>query len=122
MRRINTIVLHHTAGRQGGAEIRRQHIRRGWSDIFYHFVIEQDGRIFNGRPLNRAASNSRRTAIEIAVVGKLHQNPIRYAQANTLKTLIRDLRLDYPQITIFRNHRDVAATICPGHLHINDYL
>lgn len=122
MRRIDSIVLHHTAGRQGGLAIRRDHLRRGWSDIFYHFVIERNGRIFKGRPLSRSASNLRRNAIEIAVVGRLHQEPIHHVQAKTLRNLIRDLRIDYPLITIFRNHRDFTPTLCPGNIDIRHYL
>jgi len=31
-------------------DIRKMHLRRGWSDIGYHYVIRQDGGIEEGRP------------------------------------------------------------------------
>lgn len=46
------IVVHHSASESGNAEsIRNYHKRvKGWSDIGYHFVILQDGKVEAGRP------------------------------------------------------------------------
>ena len=121
MRRIDTIILHHTAGNQGGERIRQDHIRRGWYDIFYHFVIEPDGKIFIGRDLSRPAGK-RRTAIEIAIVGKLHLENMTEKQEISLIGLINALQIEFQDINKFYNHKDLAATICPGNIYIKNYL
>ena len=121
MRVIDTIILHHTAGNQGGERIRQDHIRRGWYDIFYHFVIEPDGKIFIGRDLSRPAGK-RRTAIEIAIVGKLHLESMTEKQEISLIGLINALQIEFPHINKFYNHKDLAATICPGNIDIKNYL
>ncbi len=121
MRKVDTIILHHTAGRQGGERIRQDHIRRGWSDIFYHFVIEPDGKIFIGRDLSRPAGK-RRTAIEIAIVGKLHLESMTEKQEISLIGLINALQIEFTHINKFYNHKDLAATICPGNIDIKNFL
>lgn len=47
------IVLHHTAAEEKDTEqVKRAHLRRGFRDIGYNFIIEQDGRIVKGRSLD----------------------------------------------------------------------
>ena len=121
MRKVDTIILHHTAGSQGGERIRQDHIRRGWYDIFYHFVIEPDGKIFIGRDLSRPAGK-RRTAIEIAIVGKLHLESMTEKQEISLIGLINALQIEFTHINKFYNHKDLAATICPGNIDIKNFL
>jgi len=121
VRKVDTIILHHTAGSQGGERIRQDHIRRGWYDIFYHFVIEPDGKIFIGRDLSRPAGK-RRTAIEIAIVGKLHLESMTEKQEISLIGLINALQIEFTHINKFYNHKDLAATICPGNIDIKNFL
>lgn len=61
MRKINKIIVHHTATEDDGdisnvASIRWYHInKRGWRDIGYHFLIEKIGNNYEvlvGRPLD----------------------------------------------------------------------
>ena len=120
MRVIDTIILHHTAGSQGGFAIRRDHMEnRGWSDIFYHYVIEYTGYVFNGRPLHVAVGR-RRTAIHIALVGRLNVNDPTEEQVESLLILLDQLEKRFG-IKHFLNHRDVARTVCPGHINIKIY-
>ena len=69
MRPIRGIILHCSATRPNWmansktsakvAEIRRWHVRdRGWSDIGYHFLIDRDGTVAKGRPLERTGSHT----------------------------------------------------------------
>ena len=57
MRKINKIILHCSATPSGRAvsvdTIRRWHKKRGWSDIGYHYVIQLNGDINEGRPVER---------------------------------------------------------------------
>lgn len=122
MRRIDTLILHHTDGEGTGEQIKNYHVNiKNWSDIFYHYVIEKDGSIFKGRPINRNSHSERQTAIEIAVVGRLHENRILPKQEETLENLIDDLTYQF-DINIFKNHRDIEPTICPGNIDIYDYI
>lgn len=121
MRKIDTVVLHHTAGTQGFEAIRNDHRGRGWSDIFYHFVIERDGTVRDGRHIDRHASRSRRSAIEIALVGNLHLHPPSKAQEKELVRLLEELTILY-DIENWYNHLDLDNTICPGKVNINNYV
>jgi len=63
MRRITKIILHCTATPEGRDvsvdEIRQWHLDRGWSDIGYHYVIDINGNLQDGRPLTRAGAHVR---------------------------------------------------------------
>ena len=123
MRKIDTIVLHHSAGEGDAAQIKRFHtVTRGWSDIFYHFVIERNGDIFEGRPLERAPSSTRPTAIEICVIGRLHQREIFIEQVTGLEKLLAKLsnRFGY-EIKTIEGHKFFDPTICPGNLDVKHF-
>jgi N-acetylmuramoyl-L-alanine amidase len=55
MRPINKIIIHCSATPEGRDvkidTIRQWHIDKGWADIGYHYVIELDGQIQAGRPV-----------------------------------------------------------------------
>ncbi|WP_273163069.1 N-acetylmuramoyl-L-alanine amidase [Bacteroides fluxus] len=55
MRKINYIVVHCSATREGYAltpeALEREHRRRGFRGTGYHYYIRRDGSVFDGRPL-----------------------------------------------------------------------
>ncbi len=59
---LTTVVVHHSALplRDGPREIQRVHMTiNGFADIAYHFVIDDGGRLFEGRSLHvRGAHNA----------------------------------------------------------------
>lgn len=68
MRDINEIIVHCTATRpdwwQGKStsekvdEIRRWHVEdRGWRDIGYHYLIDRDGTVAKGRPVEQVGAH-----------------------------------------------------------------
>jgi len=63
MRNIEEIIIHCSATPEGRdvstEEIRQWHLDRGWSDIGYHFVVELDGTVYDGRPLEIAGAHAR---------------------------------------------------------------
>lgn len=111
------------------AEVRRWHMTpppagRGWSDIGYHFLIDRDGTLAFGRPLQRVGSHvmgHNTGTIGISLFGGHgssaddrfadHFTP---AQRAELRALIADLRRQYPAITKLSGHNDYAAKACPG--------
>ena len=134
MRKITGIILHCTATRPDfmpGAttaarvdEIRRWHVDgNGWSDIGYHFVIDRDGTIAKGRPIEKDGAHVRgRNAgtIGISLFGghgssendEFAEN-FTPAQETALRGLLRDLEAKYGAVPI-TGHNQYAAKACPG--------
>lgn len=53
MRKINKIIIHCSASEFGNAQrIREWHLEKGWSDIGYHYVIN-NGKVFKDDKLNQ---------------------------------------------------------------------
>jgi len=122
MRAIKRLVIHHSASstQTTVAQIREWHVARGWSDIGYHRVIEGDGSILDGRPVQTIgahAKGSNRDSIGICVVGDNTREDRKWTkpQERSLSIVIRYYQELYPGITVL-GHRDApgARTECPG--------
>jgi len=126
MRKIDKIIIH-CAATPEGRDIKTETIRswhmkgRGWSDIGYHFVIELDGSIRNGRPVERIGAHVKgynSTSIGICYVGGLDKSnnakdTRTEAQKNSLIELIDSLRAVYKDATI-HGHNEFSAKACPS--------
>jgi len=134
MRLIRRIFIHCTAtppdwmaghNNQDRLEaLRLMHLRRGWSDIGYHYVIMRDGTVMKGRPVEKVGAHVRghnRDSIGIALMGgwkanandafEVHFTP---EQDKALRELLRDLKKRFPSIRGILGHNEVAAKACPG--------
>ncbi|MBI5629401.1 MAG: N-acetylmuramoyl-L-alanine amidase [Elusimicrobia bacterium] len=126
------ITLHHTAGIQTRAEedtfrearfIQDFHqFGRGWKDIGYHFLIDSEGRILQGRPqdaIGAHVEDDNLGNIGIALLGTYHapkNDAVSPAQLKAILDLARYL-LDINRRIEPANllgHRDYLATDCPG--------
>jgi hypothetical protein len=106
----------------GVAEIRQWHLKRGFSDIGYHFVIRRDGRVEIGRPENLVGSHVRghnSNSLGICLVGgtdarQRPENNFTAEQWASLQTLLMRLTQKYPNAKIL-GHRDFpqVAKACP---------
>ncbi len=123
---IDRITLHHDGAEfHGGAAARMRALQswsqrvRGWVDIPYHFLIDLEGNIYEGRPLEYVGD----TATEydptghalITVMGNYNTQEINEAQLKAIVDLASWLCYEYsipPQMV--HGHRDYAATSCPG--------
>ena len=133
-RRIDYIVVHCTATREGQAQtveqIRAEHKRQGWSDIGYHYVVTLDGKVHTGRDVDIAGSHvagHNANSIGVVYVGGLENNPKKSysqlkakdtrtdAQKASLLSLLMDLRRLYPYAKI-QGHRDFPGVKkdCPS--------
>ena len=125
MRTIDKIVIHYTATADSWyadrpiadkvTEIDRWHKARGWSGFGYHYLIDKDGAIAEGRPLEKIGAHARghnARSIGICYVGNSRPTP---EQFTALAKLITDLqaRFSLPNDAIM-GHRDVGSTDCPG--------
>lgn len=120
--------VHHSADdRQGTAAVRAHQAfhmdHRGWSDIAYSFLIDADGRIFEGRGAgvaggHTAGDNTRSHAI--CLLGNFEHRHPTPAALDALVELARHGRDQGWWVPTLGGHRDApgASTACPGrHLH-----
>ena len=139
-RRIDEIIVHCTASREGQEQtveqIRANHMApvskggRGWSDIGYQYVIYLDGTVHEGRNVDISGAHAEghnSHSIGVAYVGGVENLPnVPYkqlkpkdtrteAQKAALLALLMDLRRLYPDAVII-GHRDVDkhGKSCPS--------
>jgi N-acetylmuramoyl-L-alanine amidase len=127
MRKINKIVIHCTATPEGRehnvADIRRWHLKRGFSDIGYHYLIHIDGKIEVGRPLHRIGahtSGENTGSIGICYVGgmtkdmKKAKDTRTQAQKDSLVKLLHELIYKYNKDMTIHGHNEFANKACPS--------
>ena len=125
MRKINEIIIHCSATREGksftAADIDSWHRQQGFKSIGYHFVVLLDGRIETGRPLGTAGAHCRghnAGSIGVCYIGGLAadgrspKDTRTPEQRSSLLFLLYVLRLIFPKAAI-HGHRDFAAKDCP---------
>lgn len=111
MRIITLAIIHCSATPQGVRlsfdDCRREHIRRGFCDIGYHFYITRNGEIHRGRPLEKIGAhcqNHNRHSIGICYEGGLDirgtpADTRTPAQRASLVALLRELKRIFPKIS-----------------------
>lgn len=128
---INEIIVHCTATPEGQDvtvnSIRQGHLRRGFSDIGYHYVIYRDGSIHDGRNVNISGAHCtghNQHSIGVCYVGGLENiTNVPYeklppkdtrtaAQKASLLKLLKELKALYPKATI-HGHYEYANKACP---------
>jgi hypothetical protein len=118
---LHTLVVHHSARdvNDGAHEIQRLHMElNGFADIGYHFVIDAEGIIYEGRPITArgAHTGGRNTGtIGVVLLGNFEELEPTPAQLESLEELGRCLRDTYV-LTHLAGHRDFqpGVTVCPG--------
>ena len=125
MRNIDKIIIHCSATKEGrdiSAEtIRSWHMKgRGWRDIGYHFVIELDGSLKEGRPLHKVGAHTKgenANSIGICYVGGVDsdnkaKDTRRKDQKSTMKKIIEGLEEQFPEATV-HGHNEFSSKSCP---------
>ena len=126
---IDAIVIHCSATREGqdvrAADIDKQHRERGFRCIGYHYVIDLDGTIEQGRPLTMSGAHCNTAglsgrpynshSIGICYVGGLDCNgkpkdTRTDAQKLALQALVFDLVMQYPVKEVI-GHRDASPDL-----------
>lgn len=124
----NKILIHHSgrvynrrypAG-QYVKDIQKFHQeRKRWADIAYHFLIDQTGLIYEGRPIDCIGDSGteydKAGYVLICLLGDYNLQKPSSRQLKSLVNLIAYLCYKYkinPQDIV--SHRDVARTSCPG--------
>ena len=127
MRKINKIIIHCTATPEGRehnvADIRRWHLKRGFSDIGYHYLIHIDGKIEVGRPLHRIGahtSGENTGSIGVCYVGGMDKDMKKakdtrtQAQKDSLVKLLHELIYKYNKDMTIHGHNEFANKACPS--------
>lgn len=134
MRKITGIIIHCTAtnpdfmsGRSTQErvdEVRRWHVSdNGWSDIGYHYLIDRDGTIATGRPMEKMGAHVRgqnKGTVGIALFGgrtstttDAFSDNFTRAQETSLKLLIDQLKETFGNVNV-SGHNQYANKACPG--------
>lgn len=147
-RTITEIIVHCTDTPEGREhtvdDIRSWHKAQGWADIGYHYVVDLEGKVHNGRSVDLIGAHcSGHNTHSIGVVyvggcaariddkGKIvpavdakgnviHKDTRTEAQKKALMDLLLELRKLYPAALI-RGHRDFANRPCPCFDAKNEY-
>ena len=127
MRKINKIIIHCTATPEGRehnvADIRRWHLKRGFSDIGYHYLIHINGKIEIGRPLHRIGahtSGENTGSIGVCYVGGMDKDMKKakdtrtQAQKDSLVKLLHELIYKYNKDMTIHGHNEFANKACPS--------
>ncbi len=118
------IILHHTAipsrkeykGFMTIKKIQKEHLKREFCDIGYHFIITPDGKIVCGRNIFYEGAHTKsknKGSIGVVLIGNFEEEKPLKKQANSLKNLIEFLKkfIKIKKLEIHKNH---SETLCPG--------
>lgn len=125
MRPIDSVFVHCSATPDGRdvtvEQIRKMHLKNGWNDIGYHFVIYRDGSILPGRPISQIGAHAKghnTGSIGICYIGGMNKENTKAADTRTpaqqesLIWLIKELIRTFGPLKIY-GHNQVSAKSCP---------
>lgn len=129
MGRVNRITVHHDALNSSGVRtmsdsqsrlrsIRAGHVREGWADIGYHYVIDPSGRIWEGRPIvfqGAHVKENNEQNIGVMLMGNFDQQPPTSSARSTLNGFLAQLMKRH-NVSVSRvyTHQELRPTRCPG--------
>lgn len=123
----NTVAIHHSAHLLASDEtmksIQNLHMRRnGWADIGYHYGIDRNGVIYEGRDIHaRGASVAgyNTGTIGVVVMGNFEVDQPFEAQLAALQQVVNWLAATYELSHVAGHSEFNPETVCPGrNLHI----
>lgn len=132
MRKINKIILHCSATKEGQKftvkEIDAWHKQKGFKGVGYHYVILLDGTVESGRPESEVGAHTlgqNANSIGICYIGGLDanakpKNTRTDAQREALIKLVKELKAKYPGATV-HGHNEFANKACPS-FNVKDEL
>jgi N-acetylmuramoyl-L-alanine amidase len=126
MRKINKIIVHHSAsnGKTTTPEdIWDWHKSKGYKLIGYHYLVDYDGILHQGRDENMVGAHCKGknlNSLGVCVIGNFQIDFPSKKQAEKLRVLLTDLKKKYPDASI-EGHLENANTLCPG-INLMPYL
>jgi len=98
--------------------IRAGHVGRGWADIGYHYVIDQQGKIWEARGIQYQGAhveNNNEHNLGIMLLGNFDQQSLSPQSTAALESFVRAQmsRYNVPVSRVY-THRELRPTACPG--------
>lgn len=125
MRKINKIILHCSATKEGQyfdvKDIDRWHKNNGWAGVGYHYVVLLDGTIQVGRFESKIGAHTKglnTNSIGVCYIGGLDaesqpKDTRTPEQKKSIINLVKELETRYPEATV-HGHNEFAAKACPS--------
>lgn len=136
MNGVNKITIHHDAipsenirtQRDAVARlnsVRASHLREGWADIGYHYVIDPQGRVWEARPLGFQGAHVKdrnENNIGVMCMGNFEQQRPTSQQTAALDAFVASLmqRHKIPANRVY-THQELGQTRCPGR-NLQNYM
>lgn len=126
---INRITVHHdgmtaftTPSEHEAARrienIRAAHVGQGWADIGYHYIIDPEGRVWEGRPVALQGAHVRNNNPNNLGIMCLGNYNLQTATAKTTASLASLIRAQIARFHLSTGrvytHQEIVATACPG--------
>jgi len=119
------MILHCSATPEGRnvktKTIKGWHLKRGWRDIGYHYVIQLDGTVDKGRPIDEQGAHTKgrnHDSIGVCYIGGLDaetkepKDTMTPEQEAALTALVDALRFVFGPLPL-HGHNEYAAKACP---------
>ena len=133
MRPINEVIIHCTATRpewwadrsaeEKVREVRDWHLKRGFNDVGYHWLIDRDGTVVAGRPEEKTGAHVKghnTGTIGISLFGghgssadDQFSEHFTWAQEEALRNLIQQIEQRH-NIRKISGHNEYSTKACPG--------
>lgn len=117
---LTHLVVHHSASKRSVTfgEVRSWHLDNGWDTIGYHYLVEEDGRLYYGRhpwQVGAHVGGKNTGKLGICLVGDNTQEGEEWTgpQIDTMRQFIAASRLIWHSIFVV-GHNELADTLCPG--------
>ena len=125
---IERITVHHTASLLESNQDAPSHVRqhqafhqqdRGWADLAYHFIVDRNGHVYEGRPVwavGDTGTNYDPTGhFLVCLEGNFDSQQPTSEQLASVAGLVAWASAEYGVgLDTISGHRDVASTSCPG--------
>ena len=125
---IERLTIHHTGVELGDNRLAPARLRahqvfhqddRGWPDLAYHFAIDRDGNVYEGRSVqyrgDTATSYDPTGHLLVVLEGNFDVEPVPERQMSSLLDLLAWGLMEYEMSPeSIKGHRDYASTSCPG--------
>lgn len=129
MQYVGMITVHHDALNAVGLTsqsavarrldgVRASHVRNGWADIGYHYIIDPAGRVWQGRPVTLQGAHVKDHNphnLGIMCMGNFNQHSPTREQVAALDAFVASQMVGY-RVPVNRvyTHRELTPTACPG--------
>lgn len=98
--------------------IRRAHVNNGWADIGYHYIIDPQGNVWEGRPVRYQGAHvkiANERNLGVLVLGNfVEQRPTLSATTALDRFVAVQMRQYGVPLSRVHTHQELSPTQCPG--------